>query len=507
MATLICRSMSCWNLLVSQRMVVCTTAASAVAACRGVQVTRRVFAHQDATAKSVHGEKKQNLVLKAPKGTHDVHPKQMAIREKVFNIVMKCFKRHGAESIDTPVFELKEILTGKYGEDAKLIYDLEDQGGEKLSLRYDLTVPFSRYLAMNKISHIKRYQIAKVYRRDNPALGRYREFYQCDFDIAGHYDLMIPDAECLKIMYEILSELELGDFLIKVNDRRLLSGILTVCGIPESKLKTVCTSIDKLDKVPWDKVRSEMIEEKEMRPEIVDRLGEFIKLNGDLSLIKQLSENPLVSQNMLAMEALNDLKLLHQYLEIFGVTDKIVFDISLARGLDYYTGVIYEAVLLSDKTSQNQAIGIGSVAAGGRYDELVGKFDAKGRKVPCVGISIGIERIFSIAEKKAEESGEKIRTTETQVLVATAQAKHLEERMKLLTMLWNFGIKAEMLYKKNPKLLTQLHYCESAGIPLVAIIGDQEIKDGVVRLRDVATRKEVEVSKEHLAEEIKKRTS
>ncbi|PIO37355.1 hypothetical protein AB205_0101260, partial [Aquarana catesbeiana] len=228
---------------------------------------------------------------------------------------------------------------------------------------------------------------------------------------------------------------------------------------------------------------------------------------GDLSLIKQLSENPLVSQNMLAMEALNDLKLLHQYLEIFGVTDKIVFDISLARGLDYYTGVIYEAVLLSDKTSQNQAIGIGSVAAGGRYDELVGKFDAKGRKVPCVGISIGIERIFSIAEKKAEESGEKIRTTETQVLVATAQAKHLEERMKLLTMLWNFGIKAEMLYKKNPKLLTQLHYCESAGIPLVAIIGDQEIKDGVVRLRDVATRKEVEVSKEHLAEEIKKRTS
>ncbi|XP_040200752.1 histidine--tRNA ligase, cytoplasmic-like isoform X2 [Rana temporaria] len=427
MATLICRSTSCWNLLVSQRMVVCTTAGSAVAACRGVQATRRVFAHQDATAKSVHGEKNQNLVLKAPKGTHDVHPKQMAIREKVFNIVVKCFKRHGAESIDTPVFELKEILTGKYGEDAKLIYDLEDQGGEKLSLRYDLTVPFTRYLAMNKISHIKRYQIAKVYRRDNPALGRYREFYQCDFDIAGHYDPMIPDAECLKIMYEILSELELGDFLIKVNDRRLLSGILTVCGIPESKLKTVCTSIDKLDKVPWDKVRSEMIEEKEMRPEIVDRLGEFIKLNGDLALIQQLSENPLVSQNMLAMEALNDLKLLHRYLEIFGVTDK--------------------------------------------------------------------------------ESGEKIRTTETQVLVATAQAMHLEEKMKLLTMLWNFGIKAEMLYKKNPKLLTQLHYCESAGIPLVAIIGDQEIKDGVVRLRDVATREEVEVSKEHLAEEIKKRTS
>ncbi|KAM5171374.1 histidine--tRNA ligase, cytoplasmic-like isoform 1-T1 [Mantella aurantiaca] len=507
MASFILQSMSCWNFLIGQRIVVCTKAAGAVFACRRVQVTRRVYAHQDATAQYINEEKKQNLILKTPKGAHDFHPKQMAIREKVLSIVVKCFKRHGAETIDTPVFELKEILTGKYGEDAKLIYDLKDQGGEQLCLRYDLTVPFTRYLAMNKISRIKRYQIAKVYRRDNPALGRYREFYQCDFDIAGHYDPMIPDAECLKIMYEILSELELGDFLIKINDRRLLSGILSACGIPESKFRTVCTSIDKLDKVPWDKVRSEMIEEKEMRPEITDRLREFIKLNGGLSLIEQLSDDPLVSQNMLAMEALNDLKLLHRYLEIFGVTDKIVYDLSLARGLDYYTGVIYEAVLLSDKTSQNQAIGIGSVAAGGRYDELVGLFDAKGRQVPCVGISIGIERIFSLAEKKAKESGEKIRTTETQVLVASAQPMYLEERMKLLTMLWNLGIKAEMLYKKNPKLLRQLQYCESEGIPLVAIIGEQEIKCGVVKLRDVATREEVDVPKEDLAEEIRKRTN
>ncbi|KAM5171375.1 histidine--tRNA ligase, cytoplasmic-like isoform 2-T2 [Mantella aurantiaca] len=435
MASFILQSMSCWNFLIGQRIVVCTKAAGAVFACRRVQVTRRVYAHQDATAQYINEEKKQNLILKTPKGAHDFHPKQMAIREKVLSIVVKCFKRHGAETIDTPVFELK------------------------------------------------------------------------DFDIAGHYDPMIPDAECLKIMYEILSELELGDFLIKINDRRLLSGILSACGIPESKFRTVCTSIDKLDKVPWDKVRSEMIEEKEMRPEITDRLREFIKLNGGLSLIEQLSDDPLVSQNMLAMEALNDLKLLHRYLEIFGVTDKIVYDLSLARGLDYYTGVIYEAVLLSDKTSQNQAIGIGSVAAGGRYDELVGLFDAKGRQVPCVGISIGIERIFSLAEKKAKESGEKIRTTETQVLVASAQPMYLEERMKLLTMLWNLGIKAEMLYKKNPKLLRQLQYCESEGIPLVAIIGEQEIKCGVVKLRDVATREEVDVPKEDLAEEIRKRTN
>ncbi|KAG8579310.1 hypothetical protein GDO81_010804 [Engystomops pustulosus] len=439
----------------------------------------------------------------------------MTIREKVFSIILKSFKRHGAEGIDTPVFELKETLTGKYGEDSKLIYDLKDQGGEQLSLRYDLTVPFARYLAMNKISHIKRYQISKVYRRDNPGRGRYREFYQCDFDIAGHYDPLLPDAECLKIMYEILSELELGGFLIKVNDRRLLYGILATCGVPDDKFRTVSTVIDKMDKISWDKVRREMIEEKDLSPEIVDRLGEYIRLNGGLAVLEHLCNDSLVSQNTMAMEALSDLKLLHSYLEIFGVADKVTFDLGLARGLDYYTGVIYEAVLLRGPeephnvpdNDTDKIAGFGSIAAGGRYDDLVGMFDSKGRKVPCVGISIGIERILSMAERKAEESFKNIRTTETQVLVASAQPHYLEERMRLITALWSSGIKAEMLHKKNPKLLSQLQYCEKTGIPLVAIIGEQELRDGVVKLRDVTTREEVNIPREDLIKEIQKRTS
>merc|ERR550534_176857 len=159
-----------------------------------------------ALKKQLGDEPPKKFVLKTAKGTRDFGPASMAIREKVFNKITTCFKRHGAETIDTPVFELKETLTGKYGEDSKLIYDLKDQGGELLSLRYDLTVPFARYLAMNKINKIKRYHIAKVYRRDNPAMtrGRFREFYQCDFDIAGAYDPMVPDAECVKIVSEIL---------------------------------------------------------------------------------------------------------------------------------------------------------------------------------------------------------------------------------------------------------------------------------------------------------------
>jgi len=145
----------------------------------------------------------------------------------------------------------QEVLTGKYGEDSKLIYDLKDQGGEILSMRYDLTVPLARYLAMNKISSIKRYHIAKVYRRDNPAMtkGRYREFYQCDFDIAGTYDPMLADAECVKIVSEILDTLDIGEYVIKLNHRQLLDGMFQACGVPADSFRTICSAVDKLDKV------------------------------------------------------------------------------------------------------------------------------------------------------------------------------------------------------------------------------------------------------------------
>uniref|UniRef100_A0AC11CGB3 Histidyl-tRNA synthetase 1 n=1 Tax=Ovis aries TaxID=9940 RepID=A0AC11CGB3_SHEEP len=419
-------------------------------------------------------EGKPKFVLKTPKGTRDYSPRQMAVREKVFDVIISCFKRHGAEVIDTPVFELKETLTGKYGEDSKLIYDLKDQGGELLSLRYDLTVPFARYLAMNKLTNIKRYHIAKVYRRDNPAMtrGRYREFYQC------------------------------------VNDRRILDGMFAICGVPDSKFRTICSSVDKLDKVSWEEVKNEMVGEKGLAPEVADRIGDYVQQHGGVSLVEQLLQDPKLSQNKQALEGLGDLKLLFEYLTLFGIADKISFDLSLARGLDYYTGVIYEAVLLQPPArAGEEPLGVGSVAAGGRYDGLVGMFDPKGRKVPCVGLSIGVERIFSIVEQRLEALEEKVRTTETQVLVASAQKKLLEERLKLVSELWDAGIKAELLYKKNPKLLNQLQYCEETGIPLVAIIGEQELKDGVIKLRSVASREEVDVRREDLVEEIKRRTS
>ncbi|XP_068021795.1 histidine--tRNA ligase, cytoplasmic-like [Melanerpes formicivorus] len=450
----------------------------------------------------------RSLVLKTPKGTRDHHPAHVVLRDRLLATAIACFKRHGAAPLDTPVLELRETLVGKYGEGAKLIYELQDQGGELLALRYDLTVPFARYLAMNKLNTMKRYQVAKVYRRDNPATtrGRHREFYQCDFDIAGQFDPMIPDAECLKVIHEILSDLQLGDFIIKVNHRLVLNGIFAVCGIPESKFITMCSTVDKLDKMSWEEVRSEMVAEKGLCPEAAERIGEYVRLQGGLELIEQLLQDPKLSQNKLAREGLGDMKLLFEYLTLFGITGKIRFDLSLARGLDYYTGVIYEAVLLQQEgQAGEEPLGVGSVAGGGRYDGLVGMFDPKGRRVPCVGVSIGIERIFSILERRLKASGEKIRMTETQVLVATPHRHLLAARLQLISELWDAGIKAEMLYRKDPKLLKQLQYCEDTGIPLAAIVGEQELAGGVVKLRDVSTRQEVDIPRAELVDEIRRR--
>lgn len=458
-------------------------------------------------------EAPKKFVLKCPKGTRDYNPLQMSIREGVFNTIVSCFKRHGAETIDTPVFELKETLTGKYGEDSKLIYDLKDQGGELLSLRYDLTVPFARYLAMNKINTIKRYHIAKVYRRDNPAMtrGRFREFYQCDFDIAGQYDAMLPDAECVKIVAEILTQLDIGEYKIKVNHRKLLDGMFAACGVPDDKFRTICSAVDKLDKTFWEDVRAEMVDEKGLSPEAADKIGYFVKFSGGIDTLEQLMKDESLAKQKDAMEGLEELKLLLKYCDLYKVTDKVVFDLSLARGLDYYTGVIYEACLQgytytpsASNDKEEESVSVGSVAGGGRYDNLVGMFDAKGKKVPCVGVSIGIERVFAIMEQRALANNTKIRTTETEVYVVSAQKHLVEHRLKLCQELWDADIKTEQSYKKNPKALDQFQYCETNGIPIAVILGQSEIENNCVTMRNIATRAERKVSRDDLIEEIRK---
>lgn len=414
----------------------------------------------------------------------------MVIRDKIFSTITEVFKRHGAVTIDTPVFELKEILSGKYGEDSKLIYDLADQGGELTSLRYDLTVPFARWLAMNRdVQNIKRYHIAKVYRRDQPAMtkGRMREFYQCDFDIAGSYDPMLPDAEIVRITTEVFEGLGWnGRYTIKLNHRKILDGIFEVCGVPTDKIRTISSAVDKLDKQPWEEVRKEMTEEKGLAEEIADKIGQYVVQKGQKDLLEKLKADETLMANESMKQGLADMDLLFGYLESFKALSNVSFDLSLARGLDYYTGVIYEivtegsapdasAVAVKPKSSKkpsgkgpdfdedrsaDPSVGVGSVAAGGRYDNLVGMFSGK-TQIPCVGISFGVDRIFSITKARmaTEKNAQLVRNNETDVYVMAFGGKGftglLKERMAICAQLWDAGIKVNSKISQCKAVLIQ----------------------------------------------------
>lgn len=462
---------------------------------------------------------KGGFELKTPKGTRDWDGKHMVLREQIFDTIREVFKRHGGVTIDTPVFELKEILAGKYGEDSKLIYDLADQGGELCSLRYDLTVPFARFVAQKNIQQIKRYHIAKVYRRDQPAVskGRMREFYQCDFDIAGAFDAMLPDAEIIKIVSEVFEALGWdGRYTIKTNHRKILDGIFQVCGVPEDKIRTISSAVDKLDKMPWADVKKEMVNEKGLDEEVADKIGVWVQLKGGKDLLEKLQQDESLAANESMKQGMADMQLLFDYLECFDATKAVSFDLSLARGLDYYTGIIYEVVTEGsapaapagsagagakpkqkkkgkasedDDRSDDPTLGVGSVAAGGRYDNLVGMFSGKGQ-IPCVGISFGVDRIFSIeAARMAAEQGREPRNNETDVYVMAFGGKGFDgmvkDRMRICNQLWSAGVKAEFLYKNKPKLQNQFKAAENNGVPFAVILGEEELANGQVKLKQM----------------------
>jgi histidyl-tRNA synthetase len=422
-------------------------------------------------------------------------PLQMAIREIAFKKIRGVFKKHGASEIDTPVFELKETLTSKYGEDSKLIYDLEDQGGELLSLRYDLTVPFARYVAERGLSSIKRFHIAKVYRRDTPQMnkGRFREFYQCDFDIAGTYGLMIPDADLLSVVVDILKSLEIGSFVIKLNHRKFLDAMIQLAGCEQRKFKAICSSIDKLDKEPWSAVRDELLNQKGLTEEMCLKLEKFVQYKGSpWEMLNRLKDEKVFEGHKSGEDTIKEMETLFTYLEAMNLLEHISFDFSLARGLDYYTGVIYEAVLTDTDR-------VGSISGGGRYDGLIGMFS--GKVVPSVGGSIGIERIFNILEEKMLAKGE-VRATETQVLVSQMGKNLTAKRMETLSLLWKHDIKAETLYVDNPRTDKTFSYAFDNGIPLILIIGEQEIKDGIYKIKSLNENKEHEVKAADLVSKV-----
>ena len=500
--------------------------------------------------KDKEDKQKLGFVLKTPKGTKDWAGADVLLRDRIFTTITDVFRAHGAVALDTPVFELRDVLSGNYGEDSKLIYDLQDQGGEICSLRYDLTVPFARWLAMNPdVKSVKRFHIAKVYRRDQPAVtkGRMREFYQCDFDFAGQSgDPMVADSEVVRIIVEVFEALGWqGRYTIKLNHRRILDGVFEVCGVPAEKTRSISSAVDKLDKMPWTEVRKEMVEEKGLEAEVADRIEGYVTIKGqgkELLAKLQRDEKLMACEN--AKAGIDEMDLLIRYLEAFGVLDKISFDMSLARGLDYYTGVIYEVITegsapvqvngsdaaqqvqrsskkekktdADEDRSDDPTVGVGSVAAGGRYDNLVDRF-LPGAKMPCVGISFGVDRIFSITKARMarEKKMQALRSNETDVYVMAFGGKGfdgmLTQRMSICKVLWDAGLKAEFNYKVKPKLPAQFKAAETGGVPMAVILGEDELKNGEVKIKEMGLSEDhpekegVLVKIEKLADEVKRR--
>ncbi|KDQ62968.1 hypothetical protein JAAARDRAFT_28953 [Jaapia argillacea MUCL 33604] len=490
------------------------------------------------------GKKKERLLLKTAKGTRDYGPGEMFCREHIERIVKECFTLYGGSQLDTPVFERKDILAGKYGEDQKLIFDLMDQGGEQLALRYDHTVPLARYLAMSggtNTSH-KLWQVGKVYRRDSPVMskGRMREFSQADFDISGVWDTMIPDADLLSLLCTILSRLDVGEFVVKINHRKILDGIFEVCGVPSDKIRTISSAVDKLDKLPWAEVKKEMTEEKGLDPAVADKIGEYVMHKGGRALLETLKADASLMANLSAKQGIAEMGLLFTFLGAYKVLEKVSFDLSLARGLDYYTGLIYEAIVeasappsfksanafasssttpslsnseppptstpappklkpakkpkasdleAEDEEVDESQVGVGSIAAGGRYDNLVGMFTAaaagEGKKaagLPCVGVSIGMDRVFALVWPKWVEKG--MRSKDTMVYVMCAHEGLLEERISLVQELREAGIKADFLAKNKPKIAAQFAAGEKDEVPFAVILGPDELKQGLVTVKE-----------------------
>jgi len=409
-----------------------------------------------------------------PKGMRDILPRQMVLRQHVLSIVEGVFAEFGFEPLITPAAELAEILLGKYGgESEKLIFNVEHPGGkEQLALRYDLSVPLSRVVAQypDLPKPFRRYQIAPVWRAERPQKGRYREFYQCDADIVGSAS-MLADAEIVALIYTTLRRLGFQQFVTLINNRKLISGIGQYSGVPEPRLPELYRAIDKLAKVGIDRVRRELREEG-LAVASIDRVLEMLQPGATQITLHELRGE--LAELPGALEGIAELEELLRYIPGLGVEEGFYrVDLAMVRGLDYYTGPVYETVVEKPR--------IGSITGGGRFDGLVGRFSAQG--YPATGTTIGIERIIDVLEELQMFPAE-MGVTAVQVLVTMFSAELVGESLRLITELRSAGLRCELYYGADP-IGTQIRYALKKGIPFVAIAGPDELRTGQVALRDL----------------------
>ena len=430
-----------------------------------------------------------------PKGTRDFTPQEMANRNYIFNTIKDVFRLYGFQQIETPAMENLSTLMGKYGEEGdKLLFKILNSGdylsgltNEELlnrnstklttkvsekGLRYDLTVPFARFVVQNreKISFpFKRYQIQPVWRADRPQKGRYREFYQCDVDVVGS-DSLLNELELIQIVDEVYRRLQIN-VVIKINNRKILSGIAEIIGEAE-KITDITVAIDKMDKIGLDKVNEE-IASKGISKEAIDKLQPILKLSG--SNTEKLDQLKTVLANSeIGLKGVTELETIFELCKVMNVQTKIELDLTLARGLNYYTGAIFEVKALD--------VEIGSITGGGRYDNLTGVFGMDG--VSGVGISFGADRIYDVLNQLnlyPETSVE-----QTQILFVSFGDKELMYSLPMLNLLRNKGINAE-IYPEAAKMKKQMSYADNKKIPFVAIVGETEMAENKVMLKNMKT--------------------
>lgn len=438
--------------------------------------------------------KEQNIVTpRTLPGFMELHPIEQVLFNQMKSKIQKSYERFGFLPLDTPVLELSEVLLAKAGgETEKQIYRFA-KGDTDLSMRFDLTVPLAKFVAQNygKIQFpFRRYQIGKVYRGERPQKGRFREFYQADIDIIGDGELsLLNDAEIPSIIYTTFKELNLGDFTIRINNRKILNGFFEYLSLEEISTE-VLRVIDKIEKIGEDNVRSEL-RELGVATDAIDKIIGFISIDGtDSEKISKLEG--LGITNSVFKEGLFELKEVVKNIKLFGVPDKnFMIDLTIARGLDYYTGTVYETFLNDYKQ-------IGSVCSGGRYDNLAGYYTDKA--LPGVGISIGLTRLFYQLNELKSVNADKESIADVLVI---SMSEDISACISVATAFRNEGINTE-IYMLNKKTKAKLKYADRLKIPYVAIIGEEEQKTGTVSLKNLATGEQNTVTVEKAVQLLKR---
>lgn len=440
-----------------------------------------------------------------PKGTRDFGPEVVGKRNYIFDTIRSVFVKFGYQPIETPTMENLATLTGKYGEEGdrllfkvlnngdylrkadesalnernsnKLISSISDKG-----LRYDLTVPFARFVVMNQNDiafPFKRYQIQPVWRADRPQRGRYREFYQCDVDVVGSNSLMY-EAELVQIYDEVYNNLGI-DVTIKINNRKILAGMAEAAGIVD-QFMDMTISIDKLDKIGIEGVKKEM-QNRGIQDDAIGKVANMLEIK-DLDSLKELFQN-----SETGLKGIEELEAFHSYFDLKGARNDVKFDITLARGLNYYTGCIIEVAAKNVK--------MGSIGGGGRYDDLTGVFGLKG--VSGVGVSFGADRIYDVMEELDLFPAEASQNLKL-LFIAFDDDAH-QYAFACLNKVREAGISSE-LYPEPAKINKQMKYANARKTPFVALVGSNEMENDVVTLKDMNSGKQEALSIDSLIEKL-----